>query len=58
MLLVNPGMMCPVHAQSNGMPGIARTAAPVDVLDSPVAVLIAIFGAVVSTLSSGAAGMK
>jgi hypothetical protein len=55
---VNPGMMCPVHARSNEMPGIARSAAPIDVLASPVAVLMVVFCAVVSTLITGAAGLK
>ena len=56
-LLVKPGMMCPVRA-ADGMVGIARTAAPVDVLVSPVAVLIVVFGASLLMLSSGAVCVK
>ena len=56
-LLVKPGMMCPMRALA-GMVGIARTAAPVDVLVLPVAVLIVVLGASLLMLSSGAVCVK
>jgi hypothetical protein len=37
---------------------MARTAAPVEVLISPVAVLIVVFGALTLMLRSGACGVK
>ena len=57
-LLVKPGMMWPVRARSDGMVGIARTAAPTDVLVSPVAVRIVVLGAWVLMLMSGAVVVK
>ena len=41
-----------------GMVGIARIAAPIDVLVSPVAVLIVVLGASLFMLSSGAVCVK
>lgn len=57
-LLVKPGMMWPVLARNVGMEGIARTAVPSDVLVSPVAVRIVVFGALGLMLRSGAVGVK
>ena len=57
-LLVKLGMMWLVCAWMDGMARIARTAAPVKVLVSPVAVLIAVLGALTLMLSSGAVCVK
>ena len=57
-LLVKPGMMWPVRARNDGMVGIARTAAPKEVLVSPVTVGIVVLGVLILMLSSGAVGMK
>ncbi len=55
---MNPGMMCPVRAWSDGKPGIASTAAPVNLRASPVAVQMVVFGALESTSTTGALGVK
>ena len=55
---MNPGIMCPVCARSNSIPGIARTAVPVDVRASPVAVQMVVFGALGLTFATGALGVK
>lgn len=57
-LLVKPGMMWPVRAVSDCMAGMASTAAPADVVVSPVAVLIVVLGALTLMLMRGAVGMK
>ena len=57
-LFVKPGMMWPLRASSVGIAGMARTAAPVEVLISPVAVFIVVFGALTFMLRSGACGVK
>jgi hypothetical protein len=57
-LVVNPGIMCPVRARSVGIPGIASTAAPVEVRASPVAVRMVVVGALVLTSITGALGVK
>ncbi len=57
-LLVKPGMMWPLRASSVGIAGMARTAAPVEDIISPVAVLIDVLGALTLMLSSGACGVK
>ena len=57
-LFVKPGIMCPVRASSVGMAGSARTAAPVEVCFSPVAVLIVVVGAAWLMWRSGAVGVK
>jgi hypothetical protein len=57
-LLVKPGMMCPMQALIVGMDGIAKTAAPEEVLYSPVAVWIVVFGAFGLIWSRGASGVK
>jgi hypothetical protein len=50
--------MWPLRASSVGIAGMARTAAPVEVLISPVAVLMEVLGALTSMLRSGACGVK
>ena len=57
-LLVKPGMIWPVRARRDGMVGMARTAAPKDVLVSPVAVRIVVLGAWTLMLRSGAVVVK
>lgn len=57
-LLVKPGMMWPVRALSDCMVGMASTAAPVDVLVSPVAVQIVVLGALTLMLIMGAVVVK
>ncbi len=57
-LFVKPGMMWPLRASSFGIAGMARTAAPVEVLISPVEVLIVVLGALTLMLRSDASGVK
>jgi hypothetical protein len=57
-LLVKPGMMCPVRAWRVGIPGMASTAAPVDVRVSPVAVRMVVFGTLGSKSTTGAPTVK
>ncbi len=57
-LLVNPGMMWPCRAVSNGKVGILSCTAAVEVMRWPVAVLMVMVGAAVFVLVTHALGMK
>jgi hypothetical protein len=57
-LLVNPGMMWPWRAVSDGKVGMFSCAAAVDVMRWPVAVLMVMVGAAVFVPVTHALGMK
>jgi hypothetical protein len=57
-LLVNPGMMRPMQAESDGSVGMLRCAVVVEVMRWPVAVLMVMDGVAVFLLVAHAWGMK
>ncbi len=57
-LLVNPGMMCPLRAASEGKVGMLSCAAAMEVMHWPVAVLMVMGGALLVTSVMHACGMK